>query len=340
MPTARELAAYLQADLTGDPDIEVRDVGAVDAAKAGDAVFALDARYLALAETGPAALVVVPRALSSAHKTLLKVDDARLSFAKLVERLRPVEKPVPGIHASAIVSRDARVAKTASVGPFAVIESGAEVADRAVIGAGCLLGARSSVGADTALAAHVTISRECLVGERCVIHAGVVVGADGFGFTPDAQGRYAKVPQVGNVVVGDDVEIGANTTIDRATLGSTTIGDGTKIDNLVQIGHNCQVGKHVIMASQVGISGSCEIGDHAVLLGQSGLKGHLKIGERAVVMPQSGIAFDVPPGQTVFGSPAVPKVECERIWVASRKLPELLKRVKALEKKLGLEKKS
>ncbi|MEK7469355.1 MAG: UDP-3-O-(3-hydroxymyristoyl)glucosamine N-acyltransferase [Planctomycetota bacterium] len=336
MSTARELAAFLQADLTGDPEIEVRDVGAIEAAKAGDAVFALDAKYLALAESGPAAVVVVPRALSSSHKTLLKVDDARLSFARLVGRLRPVEAPVPGIHASAIVARDARVAKTASVGPFAVIEAGAEVADRAVIGAGCALGVRSSVGEDTVLAAHVTIARECRIGARCVIHAGAVVGADGFGFTPDAQGRHTKVPQVGNVVVGDDVEIGANTTIDRATLGSTTIGDGTKIDNLVQIGHNCRVGKHVIMASQVGISGSCEIGDHAILLGQVGAAGHLKVGERAILMPQSGLSGDVPAGGTWFGSPALPKMERERIWVASRKLPELLKRVKALEKKLGL----
>ena len=337
MPTARELAAFLQADLTGDPDVEVRDVGAIDAAKAGDAVFALDAKYLSLAESGPAAVVVVPRALSSPHKTLLKVDDARLSFAKLVERLRPAERPIPGIHASAIVARDARVAKTASIGAFAVIESGAEVAERAVIGPGCALGARSAVGEDTVLAAHVTVSRECRIGARCLIHAGAVVGSDGFGYTPDAQGRHAKVPQVGNVEIGDDVEIGANSTIDRATLGSTTIGDGTKIDNLVHIGHNCRVGKHVLMASQVGISGSCEIGDYAILLGQSGFAGHIKIGERAVVMPQSGIRGDIPPGQTYFGSPAVPKMQRERIWVASRKLPELLKRVKALEKKLGLE---
>jgi UDP-3-O-[3-hydroxymyristoyl] glucosamine N-acyltransferase len=336
MPTARELAAFLQAELAGDPEVEVRDVGAIDTAKAGDAVFALDAKYLAMAEAGPAAIVIVPRTLKSSQKTILKVDDARLSFARLVERLRPAEKPVPGIHASAIVSRDARVAKSASIGPYAVIESGAEVGEGAVIGAGCVLGPRSAIGAGTVLLSRVTIYRECRVGERCVLHSGVVIGCDGFGYTPDPQGRHAKIPQVGNVVVGDDVEIGANSTIDRATLGSTTIGDGTKIDNLVQIGHNCRIGKHVIMASQVGVSGSCEVGDHAILLGQAGLAGHLKVGEKAIVMPQSGVSGSLEPGQAYFGSPAIPKMERERVWVAGRKLPELLKRVRAIEKKLGL----
>ncbi len=337
MPTARELAAYLQADLAGDPEVEVHDVGAIEAAKAGDAVFALDAKYLAFAEQGPAAVVVVPRALTSTQKTLLKVDDARLAFARLVEKFRPQEKPVPGIHAAAIVARDARVAKTASVGPFAVIESGAEVGERAVVGAGSFLGARSSVGADCVLVSHVVLYRDCRIGERCILHAGVVVGSDGFGYTPGPKGDHVKVPQVGNVVIGDDVEIGANTTIDRATLGSTTVGDGTKIDNLVQIGHNCRIGKRVIIAAQAGISGSVEVGDGAMLLGQSGFAGHLKVGERAIVMPQSGISGDVPAGQAVFGSPAVPRMERERIFLSSRKLPELLKRVKALEKKLGSE---
>lgn len=335
MPTARELATFLQADLAGDPDIEVRDVGAIESARAGDAVFALDAKYLALAEQGPAAVVVVPRALTSAHKTLLRVDDARLSFARLVAKFRPVERPVPGIHATAVVSREARVAKTASVGAFAVVEAGAEVGERAVVGPQCVLGARAAVGDDTVLTASVTVYRECRIGARCVVHAGVVVGSDGFGFTPDAGGNHVKVPQVGNVVIGDDVEIGANTTIDRATLGSTTIGDGTKIDNLVQVGHNCRIGKRVIIASQVGLSGSVTVCDGAILLGQSGYAGHLTIGERAIVMPQSGISGDVAPGQAMFGSPAVPRMERERIWLASRKLPELLRRVKALEKKLG-----
>ncbi|MCE9584197.1 MAG: UDP-3-O-(3-hydroxymyristoyl)glucosamine N-acyltransferase [Planctomycetes bacterium] len=336
MPTARELAAFLQADLTGDPEVEVRDIGAIDTAKPGDAVFALDAKWLGAAESGPCAVVVVPRTLSSTAKTLLRVDDAKFSFACLVEKLRPVEKPVPGIHASAVVARDARVAKTASVGPFVVIETGAEVGERAVIGAGSVLGARSVVGPDTVVSANVSIYRDCVIGARCLLHASVVIGSDGFGFAQDKDGRHRKFPQVGNVVVGDDVEIGASTAIDRASLGSTTIGDGTKIDNLVHIAHNCRIGKHVIIASQAGLSGSVEVGDHAILLGQTGYHGHIRIGARAVVLPQSGVPSDVPDGQMVFGSPAIPRLEREKVWAASRKLPELLKRVRAIEKKLGL----
>lgn len=335
MPTAREVAAWIQAELTGDPDVEVRDVNAIDGARAGDAVYALDAKRLAAAEQTPAAVVLVPRNLASSLKTLLRTDDPRVAFATLVDRFRPPDKPLPGIHASASVARDARVAKTASVGAFAVVEAGAQVGERAAVGAGCVLGPRSAVGDDTVLCARVTVYHDCRIGARGLVHSGVVIGSDGFGFAQDPKGRHVKIRQIGNVEIGDDVEIGANTAIDRATFGSTTVGDGTKIDNLCHIGHNCRIGKHVLLAAQVGLSGSIEIGDHAILLGQVGVKDHLRIGARAIVLPQSGLSQDVPEGTVWFGSPALPRMQREREFAALHRLPELLKRVSRIERKLG-----
>ncbi|NUN49362.1 MAG: UDP-3-O-(3-hydroxymyristoyl)glucosamine N-acyltransferase [Candidatus Brocadiae bacterium] len=334
MPTARDLAAWIQAELVGDPDVEVRDVGSIDAARPGDAVFALDAKFLTAAEQTPCAVVVTPRTLTSTQKTLLRVDDPRLSFPELVDRLRPQERPAPGIHATAAVSRDAQLSTTVSIGAHAVIESGAQIGERAVVGPGCIVGSDARIGDDTTLVASVTVYHGCRIGARCLLHAGVVVGSDGFGFAADAKGRHRKIRQVGIAVIGDDVEIGANSAIDRATFGETVVGDGTKIDNLVHIGHNVRIGKHVIVCAGVGISGSCEIGDHAVLLGQAGMKDHLKVGRGAIVMPQSGLREDVPDGAHVFGSPARTRMERERVWVAEGKLPELLKRVAAIEKKL------
>ena len=336
MPRAKDVAAWIQAELAGDPEVEIRDVGSIESAKAGDVVFALDAKFLAAAEDTPAAAVIVPRGLSSGQKTLFRVDEPRIAFATLVDRFRPPARPVPGLHANAVVARDARVAKTASVGAFAVIESGAQVGERAVIGPGCAVGARASVGEDSVLHARVTLYHECVVGARCILHSGTVIGADGFGYAQDAQGRHIKIRQVGNVVVGDDVEMGANCAVDRATFGSTTIGDGTKLDNMVHVAHNCRVGRHCILAAQVGISGSCEIGDHAILLGQVGVADHMKIGKRAIILAQSGIGEEVPDGTIWFGSPAQTRMQRERQMMALRKLPDLLKRVKEIERTLGL----
>jgi UDP-3-O-[3-hydroxymyristoyl] glucosamine N-acyltransferase len=205
----------------------------------------------------------------------------------------------------AFVHPEAEVASDADIGPFAVVSQGARVGPRTVVGTHCHIGEDARVGADCLLHPHVTIRDHCSVGDRAIIHPGVVIGADGFGFSPDRKtGRLRKIPQIGNVVVEDDVEIGANTTIDRATVGSTVIGRGTKIDNLVQIGHNCRIGPDCILVAQAGVAGSTSLGGHVVLGGQAGLAGHLHIGEGAQIAAQTGVMSDVEPGQILFGSPA------------------------------------
>src|SRR6185436_3942061 len=214
---------------------------------------------------------------------LILVDNPYLAFQLAVRIFRPDrDRPQPGIHPTAVVASDAKLGEGVSIGPWSVIESGAQLGARVVVGAHGYVGPRAEIGDDTSLYPRVTIREECVLGARCILHPGVVVGSDGFGFAFD-QGRYHKVPQVGNVVIGDDVEVGANTTIDRATTHSTRIGDGSKIDNLVQIGHNVVIGKHCIVVAQVGISGSTELADYVTIGGQAGLVGHIKLGRGAQV---------------------------------------------------------
>jgi UDP-3-O-[3-hydroxymyristoyl] glucosamine N-acyltransferase len=232
-----------------------------------------------------------------------------------------------------VVAPDAVVGAQVSIGAHCVVERGARVGDRAVLMPGSYVGALAAVGDDTFLYPNVVIREECVVGARCTLHAGVIIGGDGFGYALD-DGRYQKVPQVGNVVIGDDVEIGANTTVDRATTGSTRIGDGTKIDNLVQIGHNVVIGRHCIIVAQVGISGSTELEDHVTIAGQAGLAGHLKVGKGATVAGQSGVPRSIPPGSVVSGTPAMPHVVWRRLVALLPKVPQLFQRARDLEQRV------
>ena len=333
--TLTELAAELGGVVVGDASTQIRGVAGIREAQPGDITFLANARYTAHLADTRASAVICDREPRIAAVPLLQVGNPYLAFQRLVRIFRPETfRPPPGVHPSAVVSERATLGAEVSIGPRCVVESGARIGDRTVLMAGCYVGPQVEIGADTLFYPGVTVREECRVGARCIVHPGVVIGADGFVFAFDA-GRYHKVPQVGNVVVGDDVEIGANTTIDRATTDSTRIGDGTKIDNLVQIGHNVVIGKHCIIVAQVGISGSTELEDYVVVGGQAGLVGHIRVGRGAQIGAKSGVPRSVPAGEIVTGYPAMPQSLFRRISAYMQKLPQLFQRAKALEERVA-----
>jgi UDP-3-O-[3-hydroxymyristoyl] glucosamine N-acyltransferase len=333
--TLAELAVELNGEVVGDGATVIRGVAGIREAMPGDITFLANARYDAYLNETRASAVICSRESRIAPVPLLQVDNPYLAFQRVVRVFRPDPYlPEPGVHATAIVSLDAVLGEGVSIGAHCVIEGGAHIGARTVLMAGCYVGKLARIGDDSFLYPAVTLREECEIGARAILHPGVVIGSDGFGFAFDA-GRYHKVPQVGNVIVGDDVEIGANTTIDRATTDSTRIGDGTKIDNLVQIGHNVVIGRHCIIVAQVGISGSTQIEDYVTLGGQAGVAGHIRIGERAMVGGQSGVTKSIPAGEVWSGYPAVPHGLWKRLSAFVQKLPQLFQRTRALEDRVG-----
>jgi len=332
--TLGELAAELDGKVVGDPGIVIRGVAGIREALPGDITFLANARYDAHLDETRASAVICSREPRDTTMPLIQVDNPYLAFQQTVRVFRPdADRQAPGVHATAVIAEGVELGAGVSIGAWCVIEKGAVIGERAVIMAHGYVGAQARVGADTLLYPRVTVREECVLGARNIIHSGVVIGSDGFGFAFD-KGRYHKVPQVGNVVVGDDVEIGANTTIDRATTDSTRIGDGTKIDNLVQIGHNVAIGKHCIVVAQVGISGSTRLDDYVTIGGQAGLAGHIHIAERAVLAAKSGVIRSVGVGEVVAGFPAMPHPLWKRVYALLQKLPQLFQRTKALEERM------
>src|SRR5574339_198440 len=274
--TLGELASELGGTVIGDDSIVIRGVAGIREAQPGDVTFLANSRYEGYLGETRASAVICDRNPRQAPVPILQVDHPYLAFQKAVRLFRPeLYQPLPGVHPTAVVSPAAHIGEGASIGPHCTVEAGAKVGARSVLMAGCYVGIQATVGEACLFYPRVVLREECVVGDRCLVHAGAILGADGFGFAFD-EGRYHKVPQVGNVIVGDDVEIGANTTVDRATTDSTRIGDGTKIDNLVQIGHNVVIGRHCIIVAQVGISGSTELEDYVTIGGQTGLIGHIR----------------------------------------------------------------
>ena len=257
-----------------------------------------------------------------------------MAFAKALAIFFPEPKFVPGIHPSAVIAKSAQVAPTAHVGPHC------NIGERVKIGAGCVLQSGNFVGDDSALGdgtnlfPNVTVYSRSQIGQRVRIHSGTVIGSDGFGYVFDAS-FHRKVPQVGNVVIGDDVEIGSNCSVDRGALGATVIGKGTKIDNLVQIAHNVEIGEHCILCAQVGIAGSAKIGSYTILAGQVGIAGHLKIGNKVTVGSKSGVMHNIPDGEMWLGVPAQPDKQAKRMMIAMQRLPDLFKKIAEWERKLG-----
>lgn len=332
--TAADIARHLEGQVEGDPSTLLTGFAPATAARPGDLTFAENEAYLTRAASSEASAILVAGTAQAPGKVLIRVKNARVAFARVLPLFFPEPKPAPGIHPTAIVSPSARIDPTAHLGPGCVIGDDAVIGARCQIEAGAVVGAACQLGDDSRLCPKVTLYPRCRIGQRVTIHAGSVIGADGYGYVLDG-GAHRKVPQVGNVIIHDDVEIGANVTIDRGALGSTVIGKGTKIDNLVQIGHNVVIGEHCLLVAQVGVAGSARLGNYVTLGGQVGIAGHLKVGDRAMIAAQSGLMNDVPAGEKWMGSPARPDRQMKRQFIASERLPDLLRRVAELERRLA-----
>lgn len=334
--TVSEIATRLNAELVGPGDAEIRAVAGVRDAEPGEIAFVSQARYAAdAAGTRASGLIVGRDWTQPAPCPLLKVDKPEVAFALVARWFAPPEPAFPpGVHPTAVVSPSASLGAEVHVGPLAVIEAGAVIGDRTIVSAQVFVGQGVRIGSDCRILPQVSIREHCVVGDRVWLHNGAVIGSDGFGYDVDKQGVRTKQPQIGIVVIGNDVEVGANTTIDRARFGKTRIGNGVKIDNLVQIAHNVVIGDHAVIVAQVGIAGSTMLGPHVIMAGQSGAAGHLTIGAGAIVGARSGVTKDVPAKAYVLGFPATPQKEMARQFATLARLPELRERLLALQKRL------
>lgn len=332
--TLGELARLVGGELEGDPATPIRGLASLEAAMPGDLSFVAAEKHRTAAEQSRASAFLAAPGVDLPGRPIVRVVHPLLAVARLLPLFHPEPAPAPGVHPSAVVAEAARVAPDATVMAYAVVGAGSVVESRAVLHPHVVVGERCRLGEGSVLHAHVVLRADVDIGRRVVIHAGSVLGADGFGYVFDGT-RHQKIPQVGRVVVEDDVEIGANVTIDRATLGATVIGRGTKIDNLVQIGHNTVVGADTIIVAQTGISGSCRIGSRVVLGGQVGVADHVTIGDGAQVGARSGVHRDVAAGAAVLGAPAIPAPEARRAMAALPRLPDVLRAVRALERRVA-----
>jgi len=337
MHTVRSLAEYVGGSVLGEGlETRVVGIGELRSAQPDQVSFLANSKYEAMALTSrAAAILVAPKDAPRFSFTRIVVDSPSQAFGKIAELFAPPPvRDEPGIHPTAIVAPDAVIAESASIQPHAVIAAGARIGARSVVGANCFVGERTVIGDDSRLHPLVTVRERCVLGDRVIVHSGVVIGGDGFGYDFDPKlGRHVKIVHTGYVQIDHDVEIGANTTIDRGRFGKTHIGEGAKIDNLVMIAHNVVVGPHSIIVAQTGISGSTTLGRYVTLAGQVGLAGHLTVGDRATVTAQSGLNKDVPPGAVLSGHHAIPIRESLKIEALTRRLPELVERLKALEDK-------
>jgi UDP-3-O-[3-hydroxymyristoyl] glucosamine N-acyltransferase len=335
MPTASEIAKYLEGEVIGDGHAVLNSFAPADRAQPGDLTFAENEIFFVRAEQSAATAIIADKRFSSTQKIVIRVANARVAFAKALALFFPEPKFPAGIHPTAVIASSAKIDPTAHVGPHCVVGERVQIGARSVLQSGNSVGDDSKLAEDVNLFPNVTVYPRMVIGNRVRIHAGTVIGSDGYGYVLDG-GVHRKVPQIGNVIIGDDVEIGANVTIDRGALGATVIGKGTKIDNLVQIAHNVEIGEHCLVIAQVGIAGSAKLGNYVVLAGQVGIGGHLNLGNQVTVGAQSGVMTDIPDGGKWLGAPAQPDREFKRQVIAIQRLPDLLKRIAEFERKFGV----
>ena len=330
--TVSEIAQLLQGEVVGDGSTVLTGFAPAASAKHGDLTFAENEEFFFKADESTASAILVDGKFASAKKTLIRVANARIAFAKVLPMFFPEPQFFPGVHPTSVVDATAQVDSTAHIGPHCIVGQRVKIGPGAVLQGLNHVGDDSIIGEKSRLFPNVTLYAQTQIGRRVRIHAGTVIGSDGFGYVFDA-GIHLKIPHVGNVVIDDDVEIGANVTVDRGALGPTVIGKGSKIDNLVQVGHNVIIGRHSIVISQAGIAGSSQLGDYVILAGQAGVAGHLKIGNKAIVGGQSGVMHDIPDGSKYLGTPAMPDKQTKRQMLAVQQLPELIRRVRELERR-------
>jgi UDP-3-O-[3-hydroxymyristoyl] glucosamine N-acyltransferase len=331
--TLADIAAKVGGELIGEPSTKITGFAAAENARPGDLTFAEKPAYFSAAESSQASAIIVSGVTASSIKPLIVVSNARVAVARLLPLLFPLETFSSSIDPTAVVDATAQVDPSAHIGPLCVVGPRVRIGANAVLMGGNQLRRDCEVGEHSVLHSNVVLYPGTQVGKRVIIHAGTVIGSDGYGYVFD-QGSHRKMLQLGQVIIEDDVEIGANSAIDRGALGPTIIGKGTKIDNLVHVAHNVVMGKHCLVMGQVGFAGSTVLGDYCVIASQSGIAGHLKIGNQATVGAKSGVMRDVPDGTTVVGIPAAPDKQTKRQWVGVMELPELLKRVRKLEQEM------
>ena len=336
MTTATELAALVGGTLDGDGSVTVTGVAGLEQAQPGQLSFYGNQKYKkALAATKASVVLVPVDAPPRGDKTYVRVANPHLAFARVAQRFHPAKKHAPGISPKATVHPTAKVDPSATVMDFATVGPGAVIGPRAVLFPGVYVGENAQIGEGSVLSANVSVMDRCLIGARCLLHPSAVIGADGFGFALDMSvPEHVKIPQAGIVRVEDDVEIGACSCVDRATTGETVVGQGSKIDNLVQVGHNSTIGRLSILCAQVGLSGTTELGTGVVLAGQVGVAGHLRIGDLAKVGAQAGVISDLEDGAVVLGAPAMPSRDFMRSTAVFIKLPELHRELRDLKKRL------
>ncbi|MCD6570783.1 MAG: UDP-3-O-(3-hydroxymyristoyl)glucosamine N-acyltransferase [Deltaproteobacteria bacterium] len=326
-----EITRLLSASFIGK-DIDIKGISTIEEATSSDITFLSNPKYRDKALHTKAGAIIVKQELKIDIPQII-VDNVYLAFARVVDMLCPAKRHTPGISKDAYVHTTSKVDTSVAIYPHAYIGAGAKIGPNCIIYPGCFVGEEAAIGDNTILYPNVVVYDGCEIGKDCIIHSGVVIGSDGFGFVWDG-GRHFKVPQRGKVIICDDVEIGSNCTIDRAALTTTYIGSDVKMDNLVQIGHNVTIGDHTIIVAQTGIAGSAHIGKSVILAGQVGVAGHITIGDGCIAGARAGIASDLPPGKIVSGLPAID----HKLWLRAqniyKKLPDLLKRIKAIERRL------
>jgi UDP-3-O-[3-hydroxymyristoyl] glucosamine N-acyltransferase len=337
--TISDIVRLLDGELVGNGQMEITGCAGLKEAKEGDLSFLANPKYEPLAKESKASVIIVPRQTSLPGKVVIRVDHPSLAFSIVINHLLKDAPPLinPGIHPTAIIAKDAVLGKDVAIGPYVVIEPKAVIGAGTKIYAHSYIGHGSKIGINGLIYPSVVIRDGIIIGNNVIIHSGTVIGSDGYGYVT-VEGKHMKIPQIGTVVIEDDVEIGANVTIDRARFEKTVIGEGTKIDNLVHIAHNVTIGKHCLIVAQVGISGSTHIGNHVILAGQAGIVGHLTIGDGAVVAAQSGVSKSIKAGAQVFGSPAQPlrdafknNAHIQRLDHYVATIQDLKKRVEELE---------
>jgi UDP-3-O-[3-hydroxymyristoyl] glucosamine N-acyltransferase len=332
--TLKEVADKLGGEAVGPDSLIIAGASSYESAGDTDLTFADNPRLLPAVERSRAAAVLVPRTVESSVKPIIRIDNPRLAFAQALELFWPRRVPEPGVHPTAVIGADVHIGREVHVGANAVVGDNVRLGDNVELHPLTYVGDEVEIGDGTIIYPRVSVYHRVRIGKHCIIHSGSVIGADGFGFVRDEAGSHIKVPQVGTVIIEDDVEIGANCAIDRATTDATIIGRGTKMDNLVQVGHNCKVGANCIICGQVGLSGSVEIGDGSVLAGQAGIADHITIGAGVTVCAQAGVIGDLPDGAFVSGYPAAPHREKLKAEAALRKLPDALYELRALRRRI------